>query len=110
MSWVGLFAFAGCFLLWTIPESPRYLVQEQERNEAAQALRVLRQTNLIEAELDEIERQEATVSMQGQSLWQICVLHRYKWPLLTSVALNLIQQLSGINTVISKRSTFINVV
>ncbi|CAF1395690.1 unnamed protein product [Adineta ricciae] len=99
MSWIGLFSFAGCFLLWTLPESPRWLVQERQRTEAAASLRILRQVNLIDAELDEIEREEATVARQNISIYEMFILDRYRWPLLTSIALNAIQQLSGINTV-----------
>jgi hypothetical protein len=99
MSWIGMFSFAGCFLIWTLPESPRWLVQERERNEAAESLRILRRTNLIEAELDEIERQEASVTTQDISICTMITSSRFRWPLLTSLALNAIQQLSGINTV-----------
>ena len=99
MSWIGLFPLAGCFLVWSLPESPRWLVQERQRNEAAASLRTLRQTDSIQAELDEIERQEATVAIQDVSIYEIFTSHRYRWPLLTSISLNAIQQLSGINTV-----------
>ena len=99
MSWIGLFSLGGCFLIWTLPESPRWLVQERERNEAAASLRILRKSNLIEAELDEIERQEATVANQDVSIYTMCFSSRFRWPLWTSVALNAVQQLSGINTV-----------
>ena len=99
MAWVGLFSLVGCFLIWTLPESPRWLVQERERNEAAVSLRHLRRSNLIEAELEEIERQEASVTTQDLSFYTMCSSIRFRWPLVTSVALNAIQQLSGINTV-----------
>ncbi|CAF1182578.1 unnamed protein product [Adineta ricciae] len=99
MAWVGLFSLAGCFLIWTLPESPRWLVQERERNEAAVSLRHLRRSNLIEAELEEIERQEASVTTQDLSFYTMCSSTRFRWPLITSIALNAIQQLSGINTI-----------
>jgi hypothetical protein len=102
MSWVGLFSLGGCFLIWTLPESPRWLVQEHERNEAAESLRILRKNNLIMAELDEIERQEATVVTQNISIYTMFISARFRWPLLTSIALNAVQQLSGINTVYVK--------
>jgi len=99
MSWIGLFPLIGCGLIWTIPESPRYLIQEKERNAAAQSLRILRQTHLIEGELDEIEREEATAAVENISLYHILISERFRWPLLTSIGLNVVQQLSGINTV-----------
>ena len=103
MSWIGLFSLCGCFLIWTLPESPRWFVQEQERSRAAESLRLLRQTNLIDAELDEIERQEATVS-RNVSMLTMCISPRFRWPLLTSVVLNAVQQLSGINTVCTRKN------
>ncbi|CAF1206134.1 unnamed protein product [Adineta steineri] len=99
MSWAGLFSLAGCFLIWTLPESPRWLVQEHERNRAAESLRILRQSNYIEAELDEIVRQEATAVTQHVSICSMFTTTRFRWPLLTSIALNAIQQLCGINSV-----------
>ncbi|CAF1935176.1 unnamed protein product [Rotaria magnacalcarata] len=105
MSWIGLFSLAGCVLIWTLPESPRWLVQDHQKDEAARSLRMLRQNNLIEAELDEIERQEATAIMQDKSLCSMCFSPRFRWPLLTSVALNSVQQFSGINSVFFYSST-----
>ncbi len=104
MSWIGLFSFAGCFLIWTLPESPRWLVQEHERNKASESLRILRQTNLIDTELDEIEQEETTtVTVQNISIYTMFISKRFRWPLLTSIALNAVQQFSGINTVSIKR-------
>ena len=104
MSWIGLFALAGCVLIWTLPESPRWLMQEQERNQAAESLRILRQTNMIDAELDEIERQEATLSDRDVSILALFTSIRFRWPTLTSITLNAVQQLCGINTVCMKKA------
>lgn len=100
MSWIGIFSLAGCILIWTLPESPRWLLQDHQREEAARSLRSLRQTNMIEAELNEIERQEATVTVQDISIFSMCFSPRFRWPLLTSIVLNAVQQFSGINSVI----------
>ena len=100
MSWVGLLALVGSVLLWRLPESPRWLVQEQERNEAALSLRTLRQSSMIEAELDEIVRQESTIGTENVSMSMLFISPRYRWPIWTSIALNAAQQFSGINTVI----------
>lgn len=99
MSWIGLFPLIGCLLIWTLPESPRWLMQEQERNQAAESLRILRQTNMVDAELDEIERQEATLLDRDVSILAMFRSVRFRWPTLTSITLNIAQQLSGINTV-----------
>ena len=105
MSWVGLFALGGSILIWTLPESPRWFMQEQERNQAAEALRTLRHTNMIDAELDEIERQEATVSDRDVSIVMMFTSGRFRWPTLTSITLSAVQQFCGINTVRTKRIT-----
>jgi hypothetical protein len=99
MAWVGIFAVFGCFSILTLNESPRWLMQERRRHEAAQSLRILRQTNEIDAELNEIERQEATVNMQDLSLIRLFTSPRFRWPLLTSIGLTAASQFSGINTV-----------
>jgi MFS family permease len=99
MAWIGIFPLVGCFLIWTLHESPRWLVQERLRFEAGNILRILRQSNQIDAELDEIERQEATVNMQDSSLVRLFTSPRFRWPLLTSIVLAGAAQFSGINTV-----------
>jgi hypothetical protein len=98
-----MFSFAGCFLIWTLPESPRWLLQEHERNKATESLRILRQTNLIDAELDEIEQEETTVVVQDVSICTMFTSTRFRWPLITSIVLNTVQQFSGINTVSIKK-------
>ena len=60
MAWVGLLPLIGCVLIWMLPESPRWLVQEKKPNEAVQSLRKLRQSNDIEAELVEIQEEETS--------------------------------------------------
>ncbi|CAF1564393.1 unnamed protein product [Rotaria sp. Silwood1] len=110
MSWIGLFSLAGCFFIWTLPESPRWLVQDQQRDEAARSLRSLRRSTWVEAELDEIERQEAIVTTQDISMCSICLSPRFRWPLLTSIALNAVQQFSGINSVFFYSSTTLSAI
>ena len=99
MAWVGLLPLMGCALIWILPESPRWLVQEQKPNEAAQALRKLRQSNDIEAELIEIQEEETAANKQDLGILQVLSSSEFRWPLITSLVLNAIQQLSGINAV-----------
>ncbi|CAF3164344.1 unnamed protein product [Rotaria sp. Silwood2] len=99
MAWVGIFPLVGCFLIWKLPESPRWFVQEQMRAEALQSLQILRKTNEVHAELTEIEREEATVNMADLSLFRLFTSSRFRWPLLTSVILSAAAQFSGINSV-----------
>lgn len=107
MAWVGLFPLMGCVLIWILPESPRWLVQEGKPNEAAQALRKLRQSNDIEAELIEIQEEETAVNKQDLGILQVLSSSEFRWPLITSLVLNAIQQLSGINAVKSNSHFFI---
>ena len=107
MSWVGLFPLIGCVLIWMLPESPRWLVQEQKQNEAAQSLRRLRQSNDIEAELVEIQQEETAETKQDLTIIQVLSSKEFRWPLITSLILNAVQQLSGINAVKNKKNHFI---
>jgi len=106
MAWVGLLSLIGCILIWTLPESPRWLMQERKQNEAAQSLRKLRQSNDIEGELVEIEEAETTANKQDLKINQVLSSSEFRWPLITSLALNAIQQLSGINAVRKKEQFF----
>ena len=103
MAWVGLFPLIGCVLIWMLPESPRWLVQEQKQNEAAQSLRRLRQSNDIEAELIEIQQEETAETKQDLTIIQVLSSKEFRWPLITSLVLNAVQQLSGINAVKNKK-------
>ena len=99
MAWVGLFPLMGLVAIWTLPESPRWLLQEQKPNEAAQSLRKLRQSNDIEGELIEIQQEETIVNKEELGILQVLSSVEFRWPLITSLVLNGIQQLSGINAV-----------
>ena len=99
MGWVGVFPLIGCLTVWTLHESPRWLAQERRGAEAAEILRSLRKTNQIGAELEEIERQEATVSSQDASLIRLFTSPRFRWPLITSLFVSGSAQFSGINSV-----------
>jgi hypothetical protein len=107
MAWVGLLSVMGCILIWTLPESPRWLVQERKQNQAAQVLRKLRQSNDIEAELVEIQEEETAASKQDLGFGQVLFSSEFRWPLITSLALNASQQLSGINAVRKRNLSFV---
>jgi len=106
MAWVGLLPLMGSILIWTLPESPRWLVQEQKQNEAAQSLRKLRQSNDIEAELVEIQGEETAAIKEDLGISKVLLASEFRWPLITSLTLNAIQQLSGINAVKKQNSLF----
>ena len=99
MAWVGLLPLMGSILIWTLPESPCWLVKAKKQNEAAQSLRKLRQSNDIEAELAEIQEEEMATNREDLGIVQVLRSTEFRWPLITSLAVNAIQQLSGINAV-----------
>ncbi len=99
MAWVGLLPLMGSILIWTLPESPRWLVQEQK-------LRKLRQSNDIEAELVEIQGEETAAIKEDLGIIKVLLASEFRWPLITSLTLNAIQQLSGINAVKKQNSLF----
>ncbi|UJR29378.1 hypothetical protein I4U23_010590 [Adineta vaga] len=100
MAWIGIFPLVGCFLMWTLDESPRWLIQDRQRHAAIESLRNLRKTNDIEEEIKEIEREELTVNIQDSSLFRLLTSSRFRWPLLTSIILTGVSQFSGINAVL----------
>jgi len=99
MAWTGLLSFMGCVLIWMLSESPRWLIQERKQNEAVQSLRKLRQSNDVEAELVEIQEEQMAANKQDLGIGQVLSSSEFRWPLITSLTLNAIQQLSGINAV-----------
>jgi len=99
MAWTGLLSLMGCVLIWILPESPRWLIQERKQNEAVQSLRKLRQSNDVEAELVEIQEEQMAANKQDLGIGQVLSSSEFRWPLITSLILNAIQQLSGINAV-----------
>ncbi|UJR33853.1 hypothetical protein I4U23_021275 [Adineta vaga] len=99
MAWVGLLPIVGTILIWTLPESPQWLLQERKQNEAAQTLRKLRQSNDIGAELVEIEQEETATTKEELGIGKVLCSSEFRWPLVTSLVLNAVQQLSGINAV-----------
>ncbi|CAF3337814.1 unnamed protein product [Rotaria sp. Silwood1] len=84
MSWVGLLSLMGSIFIWTLPESPRWLVQERKQNEAAQSLRKLRQSNDIEVELIEFEEEETASNKQDLGILKVLSLNEFRWPLITT--------------------------
>ncbi|CAF1201470.1 unnamed protein product [Adineta ricciae] len=99
MAWVGLLSLIGAVFIWTLPESPRWLIQQRKPNEAAQSLRKLRQSNDIESELIEIEQEETATAKKELGIGKVLSSKEFRWPLITSLLLNAAQQLSGINAV-----------
>jgi sugar porter (SP) family MFS transporter len=98
-SWRWMFAVAAVpsllFLaaLFTVPESPRWLVKEGRHDEAA---RVLARLGEPPSRLDEIER---TIAEERGSLRQL-LEPGLRRPMSIGIALAILQQVTGINTVL----------
>lgn len=94
-------ALLQCLLLPFCPESPRYLlINQNEEGKAQDVLRKLRGTDDVSADMQEM-REESRQMMREKKV-TILELFRsptYRQPLLIAVMLQLSQQLSGINAV-----------
>ena len=94
----------GFTLLFFFPESPKALIMCNNDQEAAgRALRKLRNKKDVHDEIVEIknEKKESGGGDKQQliTMKELFTLDELRWPLITSLALQMIQQLSGINAV-----------
>ena len=91
----------GLGLMLFFPESPRaLLINAHNRERASQALIKLRRTRNIDEEIEQIiQESNETSSDENMSLGEVCTRAELRWPLLTGIALQLAQQLCGINAV-----------
>jgi SP family facilitated glucose transporter-like MFS transporter 1 len=100
---VFLFPLVGIFLLFLIPNSPTQMIAKyNDEEQATTDLRKLRGTNDVQADLDAIHEQTRQASgskTEALSILQVLTSARYRWPMLTTVALQFGQALSGVNAV-----------
>ncbi len=93
----------GILLMIFFPDSPSSLINRDRDEEAARrALEKFRKSKDVSDELDAIKA-ESRESKSNRPL-TICELlksRELKWPLITSIVIQLIQQLCGINAVSS---------
>ncbi|XP_043851013.1 solute carrier family 2, facilitated glucose transporter member 5-like [Dromiciops gliroides] len=88
-------------LLPFFPESPRYiLIQKGEEEGARRALMTLRNTDNIEAEVEEIRMEHEMEKASGTvSVWRLFGMKNLRWQLISIIVLMAGQQLSGVNAV-----------
>lgn len=99
MLWSELPVAAAFFaLLLSVPESPRWLVMNQQRHKAKQLLIAL-SGNEVQAnrELAEIDHEIATVKPVS---WRALLTGPLKFALLVGVLLSVFQQVTGINAIL----------
>ena len=97
----------GFTLLFFFPESPKALIMCNNDQEAAvHALRKLRKKENVREEIEEIEKEKKESGggdkLQLITMKELFTLCELRWPLITALALQMIQQLSinGINAVL----------
>lgn len=102
-NWRAMFAFGavpatillvGMFLL---PGSPRWLVSRQQSDQAAAVLQKVRGTQEVSDELSEIQK---SINVQKAGTWSDLLAPSIRMPLIVGLGLAVLQQLTGINTVI----------
>jgi MFS transporter, SP family, galactose:H+ symporter len=90
----GTVLLVGMFLM---PRSPRWLMFMNRPGDAEKVLRKIRGTADVSDELGEIERSMRT---EGAGTWSDLIAPAVRLPLLLGVGLAILQQATGINTVI----------
>lgn len=94
---VGVVPAIALFIgMWFVPDSPRWLVLHGRDQEAAQALRRIRNTQDVDAEL----AQTRTALAGAQGRWSDLLSTKLRMPMLIGIGLAVFQQVTGINTVI----------
>ncbi len=88
-------------LIFLLPESPKsILLKKEDRHQAEQILKTLRNREDVTQELSEIENDmNQNDSDQIGIIKSLRTCKDFRMPLLTAILLNVAQQLTGINTV-----------
>ncbi|XP_078249221.1 solute carrier family 2, facilitated glucose transporter member 5-like [Pogona vitticeps] len=97
----GLLPLTELALLFSCPESPRYLlIQKRDENGAREALKNLREKRNVEDEIEELRQEDlAERTEKAMTTFRLLSNQNMRWHVITIVALMAGQQLSGINAV-----------
>ncbi|XP_062396092.1 solute carrier family 2, facilitated glucose transporter member 5-like [Sardina pilchardus] len=97
----GVPAVLELLLLPFFPESPRYLlIQKGDEDAARKALRRLRGWDDVDEELLEMHREDQSEKAEGRlSVLNLLSFRSLRWQLISVVAMNMGQQLSGVNAI-----------
>ncbi|XP_066361894.1 sugar transporter ERD6-like 4 isoform X1 [Miscanthus floridulus] len=87
--------------LFFIPESPRWLARKNRMDDCETSLQVLRGFDAdITTEVNDIKIAVASANKSGTLRFQELIQKKYRMPLILGVGLLVLQQLSGINSII----------
>lgn len=97
----GIPALLELLLLPFFPESPRYmLIQKGDERTAKRALQLLRGWEDVDWELDEMGLENQSEQAEGRlSVLSLLSQRSLRWQLISIIALNMGQQLSGVNAI-----------
>ncbi|XP_005986135.1 solute carrier family 2, facilitated glucose transporter member 1a [Latimeria chalumnae] len=97
----GIPAALELIFLPFFPESPRYmLIQKNNEEKAREALRMLRGRDDIDDEIEEMRLEDQSEKNEGRlSVFNLCSFRSLRWQFISIVALNMGQQLSGVNAI-----------
>ncbi|KAI5109130.1 solute carrier family 2, facilitated glucose transporter member 1, partial [Silurus meridionalis] len=101
LSFTFIPALLQCVMLPFCPESPRYLlIIRNEENKAKSALKKLRGTTDVSADMQEMKEESRQMMREKKvNILELLTSPLYRQPLVIAVVLQLSQQLSGINAV-----------
>lgn len=103
LSIVFLLPLAGLLPLFLLPNSPAQMLGKyNDEEQAIVDLKKLRGTQNVNADLENIRkdlREKSGTKTESLSIPQVLASPRYRWPMLTTVILQLSQALCGVNAV-----------
>ncbi|KAF5904687.1 solute carrier family 2, facilitated glucose transporter member 1-like [Clarias magur] len=101
LSFTFIPALIQCALLPFCPESPRFLlINQNEENKAKNVLKKLRGTDDVGEDLQEMKEESRQMMREKKvTIMELFRSHLYRQPILVAVMLQLSQQFSGINAV-----------
>nr|XP_033778352.1 solute carrier family 2, facilitated glucose transporter member 5 isoform X1 [Geotrypetes seraphini] len=97
----GIPAVLQLIFLPFFPESPRYcLIQKGDEEKARKGLKRLRGCENVDVEIEEMRLEDHSEKAEGQlTVLNLCSFRPLRWQLISIIAMNMGQQLSGINAV-----------
>lgn len=105
-----VFALILVGMLFIMPESPRYLVGKNKNAEAREALLKVRFEDDIDSEMRELDQEAKEELERGVASWGEVFSNdnRMRYRVMLGIALQSIQQLSGINAIMFYAPTILN--